>query len=1129
MNATKSLFDRQIGSRGCGRRSVDAIDSAFSKLSLCRQYLFTDLNDVGAPPLALALNHRLLSVANDGGDVALLDKSDLNLRHKWTAHNNAIFDIKWRPEFDHHLGTASGDKSISVWDINKGGSVIVIESAHLSKLPAVKSSPRVKPQRTSPLNSVTCVAFNGLTDHLYSSGANDATIKLWDLRKCRRNKLNKTSSTPFRELYQTSRRGTPSHGFTCLTFDSKNRLFASCSDHNSYDFAHNGSIKSIGFKDENVLASGSRDGLIKIWDLRCGRGGSVIVIESAHLSKLPAVKSSPRVKPQRTSPLNSVTCVAFNGSTDHLYSSGANDATIKLWDLRKCRRNKLNKTSSTPFRELYQTSRRGTPSHGFTCLTFDSKNRFYEELVKQLKPCSVSVERIDSQELPKLKVISDPNRIKDEVLPEVHDADDLIEEEEVDVVLAEVEAQPIDISEEDNRVYKCFFCQNTVTGYAETFTHLQLHIDYFPIQCSICDEALTDVISFVKHCRKCHPELENAKYIKKFNSKFHDWIHNFLTAEPNQLYKDTGVFITGRTLTELFPRGLQLLGLLWRRVRNFGDVQNAVSRKKKPKADTQAVILNTATNTVTLTNGISKSLVPLHNLKPNASANKLQEVIKQKPVTLDSLMASLSSAPQMQAVLINGQITLINTLDSLMASLSSAPQMQAVLINGQITLINTTPTAAQMHSPLLFSPSSNSINANPFPVEAAEISVVCVDPNEMEVEERNFKYICIFCEQKPNEPILEFVEKSDALIHYAIHFNYNPIVCMICDKSFVDLSLLMSHYTKEHNAFKNHLFHYFKEDERIEKWILSFLDFQRNFEFRGKVSAVVGDSCFVCNKLSKLPKDRLELEFKNVKPKEIRDHMNEHLNYFPYKCSICFHGGRDVRFSALNNSAYQHLFKIHGLDLNDRKLFAESTKLFVKCDEILDLEKYIDNFMSPNRAKLSKSTLVLNIKRKLEEIEAESKKSRLLNSTPTPALPSARVIPIVTTIGLNSMPQTYGRQSPKLSPTLSSILTAPVPSSAAFQRQLQYQTNGIKQPIRAIAPKQHPIEVLSSRQTYIEPFLMCFHCHEKVLNALDLESHHMKKHPKLTIASYTPNKAEITSIARRSLESPQFQRQFINK
>ncbi|XP_054166634.1 denticleless protein homolog [Oppia nitens] len=265
MNLINSLVDRQIG----GRRSCPLIDFAFNKLSLCGQYEFNDLNDVGAPPLAMAMNDGLLSVANDGGDMALVNSRDMTVRKTWRAHNNAIFDVKWRPSSDDHLGTASGDKSITIWDVNK------VEKVY------------------------------------------------------------------------------------------------------SYECAHNGSIKSIDFKDQNVVASGSRDGLIKIWDLRCGRGGSVIVIENAHLSHLPSYKSSPKVRSQKSSPLNSVTCVSFNSHNEYLYSSGANDGTIKLWDLRKCRRNKMNKTFPVPIKQLYLGSKKCSPSHGFTYITFASNNRLF--------------------------------------------------------------------------------------------------------------------------------------------------------------------------------------------------------------------------------------------------------------------------------------------------------------------------------------------------------------------------------------------------------------------------------------------------------------------------------------------------------------------------------------------------------------------------------------------------------------------------------------------------------------------------------------------------------------------------------------------------------------------------------
>jgi WD40 repeat protein len=157
----------------------------------------------------------------------------------------------------------------------------VIESAHLSRLPSIKASPKARPQKTSPLNSVTCVLFNPLTHHLYSSGANDATIKIWDLRKCRRIKVNnKYSSTPSKELYQTSKKGSPSHGFTSLAFNQNYRLFASCSNHNIYGYFGDNILPSItcsGHRvnnftrisplDANYLVSGSISGRAFIWSI----------------------------------------------------------------------------------------------------------------------------------------------------------------------------------------------------------------------------------------------------------------------------------------------------------------------------------------------------------------------------------------------------------------------------------------------------------------------------------------------------------------------------------------------------------------------------------------------------------------------------------------------------------------------------------------------------------------------------------------------------------------------------------------------------------------------------------------------------------------------------------------------
>ena len=61
--------------------------------------------------------------------------------------------------------------------------------------------------------------------------------------------------------------------------------------------------------------------------------------------------------------------------------------------------------------------------------------------MKRLKPLKIIVKKISTEKFAELKLISDPNRIKDE--KPVGDVDDH-EEEEFEVVLADVETKPVE-------------------------------------------------------------------------------------------------------------------------------------------------------------------------------------------------------------------------------------------------------------------------------------------------------------------------------------------------------------------------------------------------------------------------------------------------------------------------------------------------------------------------------------------------------------------------------------------------------------------------------------------------------------------------------------------------------------
>ncbi len=183
----------------------------------------------------------------------------------------------------------------------------------------------------------------------------------------------------------------------------------------------------------------------------------------------------------------------------------------------------------------------------------------------------------------------------------------------------------------------------------------------------------------------------------------------------------------------------------------------------------------------------------------------------------------------------------------------------------------------------------------------------------------------------------------------------------MCQNKFIDFSALILHYEKEHQQFHNNLFHFVKEDENIENWINSFLDFQKTHEFLANVSVTFGDYCFVCKKLSKAEGMKIKCQKNN----EIREHINQHLHYFPYKCLICFYGQRHVKFSSLNHlSALNHFKNFHQFTNPSHDI----SKLMAKTQEILNLEKLIDRNMFPNREQKVETPIIISLKRKLDEV-----------------------------------------------------------------------------------------------------------------------------------------------------------------
>lgn len=175
--------------------------------------------------------------------------------------------------------------------------------------------------------------------------------------------------------------------------------------------SHLSTIKSSSFCDENLFATGARDGHIKFWDIR-SEPISIAQINDAHKVVPIGTKTPTRRKGManiihRSNPLSSVTCVLFKPNTFTLFSCGAGDPTIKQWDIRMVKKTDLNNPTIKPapdfnFNKAPSPSTRGnrTPNgriikdaitkpfaqftppnvsigQGYSCLTLDSSNRLY--------------------------------------------------------------------------------------------------------------------------------------------------------------------------------------------------------------------------------------------------------------------------------------------------------------------------------------------------------------------------------------------------------------------------------------------------------------------------------------------------------------------------------------------------------------------------------------------------------------------------------------------------------------------------------------------------------------------------------------------------------------------------------
>jgi len=222
-----------------------------------------------------------------------------NVIHTLSGHTLGVWAVEYSPRGDQ-VASASEDHTIRLWDVRTGVCRHVL-SEHL--------------------NAVYCIVYSPKGDQL-ASGSVDGTVRLWDIEseQCRQI-LTGHNNTVFSVVYSPDGNRIASGGDTTVRLwdvSAGVTRFVS-SGHsmviNSVDCSPGAELSASGSSSrESLIASGSSDRTIRLWDMETGACREIV---SGHK--------------------NSVFCIAFSPQGDQL-ASGSSDRAVRLWDVKtgKC-------------------------------------------------------------------------------------------------------------------------------------------------------------------------------------------------------------------------------------------------------------------------------------------------------------------------------------------------------------------------------------------------------------------------------------------------------------------------------------------------------------------------------------------------------------------------------------------------------------------------------------------------------------------------------------------------------------------------------------------------------------------------------------------------------------------------
>ncbi|WP_026732990.1 serine/threonine-protein kinase [Fischerella sp. PCC 9605] len=286
--------------------------------------------------IAISPDGQILASGHDDKTIKLWDLNTTKLICTLAGHSQAVKSVAFSPD-GKTLATASDDKTIKLWNLNTFEEICTL-FGHSNAVKSVVFSPDVG---------------------ILASGSWDKTIKLWDVE------TGKEICTLTGHQLQVSAVAFSSQGklLASASFDRTIRLwdlsplhtevgrkFKNCPCYSL--LGHAWAVLTVAFSpDGNILATGSDDNTIKLWQVNTGQiistllghswsvlavafspnGETLISGSRDNTVKLWKVSTTEEIA-TLTSHVDSVSAVAVN-PVAQLIASGSRDKTIKLWQL----------------------------------------------------------------------------------------------------------------------------------------------------------------------------------------------------------------------------------------------------------------------------------------------------------------------------------------------------------------------------------------------------------------------------------------------------------------------------------------------------------------------------------------------------------------------------------------------------------------------------------------------------------------------------------------------------------------------------------------------------------------------------------------------------------------------------